>query len=112
MLAMRIWDIPPSQLCRKHLLGEHRELHAIWTVLTQDKKGYRKHPETIRWEGKLAALYNRHEEEVAEMLERKYAHHSPLDKALATGRANQDSMVNTIAEQIELLKNKGCQCEV
>ena len=112
MLAMRIWDIPPSQLCRKHLLGEHRELHAIWTVLTQDKKGYRKHPETIRWEGKLAALYNRHEEEVKEMLERKYAHHSPLDKALATGRANQDSMVNTIAEQIELLKNKGCQCEV
>ncbi len=33
---MRIWDIPPKLLCRNHLLGEHRELHAIWSILTQE----------------------------------------------------------------------------
>lgn len=109
---MRIWDIPTSRLCRKHLLGEHRELHAMWAILTQDKKGYRKHPETIRWEGKLAALYNRHEEQVKEMIKRKYTHRSPLDKKLAVGKRKQDALVNTIEEQIEILKGKGCDCRV
>jgi hypothetical protein len=46
---MRIWDIPPRALCRQHLLGEHRELHAVWAVLTQGKSGYSRHPETLRW---------------------------------------------------------------
>jgi len=41
---MRIWDIPPRKLCRNHLLGEHRELHAIWSILIRSKKGYLKHP--------------------------------------------------------------------
>lgn len=107
---MRIWDIPPGKLCRKHLLGEHRELHAVWTILTKDKKGYRKHPETKRWEGKLAALYTRHEEEAKEMARRNYSHRSPLDKSFATGKTKQDEMINTISEQKDLLKNKGCGC--
>ena len=64
---MRIWDVDPALLCRSHLLGEHRELHAIWTILSEDRRGYRSHPETIRWEGKLAALSRRHDELVAEM---------------------------------------------
>ena len=69
---MRIWDIPPSKLCRNHLLGEHRELHAMWAVITQKKKGYSMHPETIRWKGKLMAMYLRHEELVKEMSSRGY----------------------------------------
>ena len=32
---MRTWDIPPEKLCRQHLLGEHRELHAIWSIITK-----------------------------------------------------------------------------
>lgn len=43
---MRIWDVSPSKLCKNHLLGEHRELHAMWVVITENKKGYSKHPET------------------------------------------------------------------
>lgn len=107
---MRIWDITPSKLCRKHLLGEHRELHAMWSVLTQGKKGYSKHPETRRWEGKLLALYNRHEELVSEMLRRNYNHLSPLDTALASGSGTQDVMIHSIEGQIALLKQKGCEC--
>src|SRR5579872_4752009 len=74
--TMRIWDLPCRILCRQHLLGEHRELHAIWNVLTKGKKGYRRHPETLRWQGKLKALYKRHEEQVRELRARGYEHRS------------------------------------
>ena len=109
---MRIWDLPASQLCRAHLLGEHRELHAIWTILTTGKSGYTNHPETKRWVGKLAALYDRHEEEVHEMEKRGYKHLSPLEKSLATGEKEQNSFLHTIKEQRIILKNKSCGCKV
>ena len=107
---MRIWDIDPSELCRQHLLGEHRELHGLWNILTQDKKGYRRHPETMRWEGKLAALYDRHEALVEEMSARGYGHATPLDPSLATGSAVQDVFVDDVPRQRQLLKEKGCDC--
>lgn len=107
---MRIWDLPPRDLCRVHLLGEHRELHALWTIITQDKKGYRNHPETKRWVGKLLALHNRHEALVTEMTRRGYNHNSILDKKLATGEAVQKTFLHTSEEQKELLKNKHCSC--
>lgn len=109
---MRIWDLDPSMLCKNHLLGEHRELHSIWTVVTQNKRGYSKHPETLRWVGKLKALYLRHEALVKEMQHRGYTHNSELDKNLATGSAIQDEFVHTIQEQIEILKNKNCGCKL
>lgn len=109
---MRIWDIEPEKLCRNHLLGEHRELHALWNVITKNKKGYSKHPETIRWYGKLNALYIRHELLVFEMKKRMYKHKSPLDKKLACGNSRQTNFVNTYNEQIIILKNKNCQCNI
>ena len=109
---MRIWDIAPERLCRQHLLGEHRELHAMWTVITEHKKGYSNHPETKRWIGKLHALYVRHSALVKEMTKRGYAHHSDLDKHLATGSAKQTEMIHTIAQQEALLRSKHCNCQV
>jgi hypothetical protein len=107
---MRVWDVDPKILCRKHLLGEHRELHAVWTILTQNKKGYTSHPETKRWVGKLSALYKRHEILVNEMIERGYRHNSPLDKKYAKGKPIQDYFLSTIEEQKTILKNKNCEC--
>lgn len=109
---MRIWDIPPGKLCRNHLLGEHNELHAIWNILTQGRKGYAGHPETKRWKGRLKALFRVHEEIVREMIARGYNHQSPLDKALATGSRVQTSFVDTVARQVEVLRQKGCGCDV
>lgn len=109
---MRIWDIDPALLCRIHLLGEHRELHAIWTILTENKKGYINHPETKRWKGKLRALYRRHELLVAEMEKRTYKHSSPLDESLATGVEIQELFVHTPEEQIMILKAKKCLCKI
>jgi len=109
---MRIWDIPPEKMCRQHLLGEHRELHALWSIITNNKKAYAHHPETMRWRGKLKALYLRHEALVHEMTERGYKHHTPLDPALATGKAVQDEFVDSYEEQVRLLKERGCDCRV
>lgn len=107
---MRIWDVDPKVLCRKHLLGEHRELHALWVIISQNKKGYSHHPETKRWVGKLAALYERHERLVLEMERRGYKHNSPLDKKLAVGGKKQTVFVNSVDEQMEILKSKPCDC--
>lgn len=84
----------------------------MWTILTTGKKGYINHPETKRWLGKLAALYERHEEEVLEMKRRGYNHLSPLDKSLATGANKQEILILSVEGQKELLILKGCDCVV
>src|SRR5262245_15340028 len=109
---MRVWDIHPKHLCRKHLLAEHRELHGLWNILTKHKAkgGYSRHPETLRWVGKTKALYLRHEALVAEFMKRGWNHHTPLDKRLAKGDGNQKVFINTIKEQKALLNYKPCEC--
>lgn len=109
---MRIWDVPPSLLCRQHLLGEHRELHGLWRILTEDRQGYAQHPETRRWRGKLAALYQRHERLAEEMARRGYRHASPLNRQQATGSAVQTHFVDPLEAQFAILRNKGCACAV
>jgi hypothetical protein len=109
---MRIWDIIPKKLCRNHLLGEHRELHAIWSVLTKNKKGYSRHPETLRWKGRLAALYLRHKMLIEEMRRRGYNHNSKLNHRLASGLKEQSVFVDSRKKQKEILRNKHCNCKV
>jgi hypothetical protein len=109
---VRIWDVPPSMLCRQHLLGEHRELHGLWSIIAKDRRGYAHHPETRRWRGKLAALYQRHEALVEEMVRRGYRHLSPLDRRGATGAAVQSNFVDSLEAQFAILRTKGCGCAV
>ncbi len=109
---MRIWDLEPERLCRQHLLGEHRELHALWVILTDGRKGFAHHPETKRWRGKLRALYRRHERLAAEMGRRGYRHATPLPAALATGLAEQKEFKDSPAAQARILKARGCGCRV
>ena len=109
---MRIWDIEPKKLCRNHLLGEHRELHAIWSILTKNKKGYSKHPETLRWKNKLAALYFRHTKLIKEMKERGCRHYSNLNHRFATGIKKQSVFIDSPKEQAALLRRKKCSCRV
>jgi hypothetical protein len=109
---MRVWDIHPQHLCRKHLLAEHRELHGLWNILTKHggAGGYARHPETLRWVGKERALYARHEALVQEFTRRGYQHHSPLDARLAIGSEHQDVFINTPEEQYAILTDKSCEC--
>ena len=68
------------------------------------------HPETKRWVGKLKALYMRHESLVEEMQRRGYNHKTPLDGTKAVGSEKQDVFVNSLEEQMQLLKAKPCEC--
>jgi hypothetical protein len=109
---VRIWDLEPALLCDRHLLGEHRELHAIWAILTNGKGGYARHPETLRWRGRLAALSARHDAQVAEMSRRGFRHASPLDSRLATGSPEQPELISSVEAQRERLASRGCGCRL
>jgi hypothetical protein len=75
---VRIWDVSPGYLNRQSLLGEHRELHGLHSILLNGKKGYARHPETLRWVGCLTGLARRHGVLVAEMRLRGYSDRSPV----------------------------------
>lgn len=110
---MRIWDLPVECLCRKHLLGEHNECHAIFNIITKGLKGFAKHPETMRWRGKLAALYHQHYDIAFEMYRRGYHHKSELDAMLVdTKQSNiQNEQWQTTEKQIELLRARCPECK-
>ena len=72
---MRMWMVSPRVMCRKHLLGEHLELHMLNGSLRSGKSiaGF--------LDKKLlepSALAYRHRELVKEMRNRGYKHESPL----------------------------------
>ncbi len=76
---MRIWDVSPAYLNRQSLLGEHRELHGIVSIIVNGKQGYSRHPETMRWAEYGWALGMRHRQLVCEMALRGYVDRSPVD---------------------------------
>lgn len=74
---MRMWMVPPTAMCNKHLLGEHGELHKF---LHNWRK---KH----RVDGRIAgnamepmSYKKRHDELASEMAARGMNHASPIDQ--------------------------------
>ena len=102
---MRVWDIDPGYLNDNSLLGEHREVHGIFSVITNGKKGYSRHPETLRWVGCIDALVRRHEVIKEEMDLRGFRHKSPLANAASTIRW-PGSFIDPPGGQFEILKGK------
>ena len=101
---MRIWDVNPGYLNRQSLLGEHREIHGLFNVVFHRKKGYSRHPETLRWYGKLSALKGRHDLLVSEMLLRGYRHFSPMPAV--EDKKKQFEFVDLPFRQFEILSEK------
>jgi len=102
---MRVWDINPGYLNRQSLLGEHRELHGIVSIIRDNKKGYSNHPETLRWVGYGWALKQRHKLLVAEMELRGYQDKSPV---LLRSKSEiwPADYIDSPARQISILKKK------
>lgn len=102
---MRIWDINPGYLNRQSLLGEHRELHGIVSIIVNAKKGYSNHPETVRWQDCGWALNLRHKQLACEMALRGY-----VDKSPVTTDSNKGhwplTYIDTPAVQFKLLEDK------
>ncbi len=82
---MRIWDIHPGYLNRQSLLGEHRELHGIASIIVKGKTGYSRHPETVRWKGFGWAIRQRHRLLASEMTLRGFTDRSPVSTRTRKG---------------------------
>lgn len=112
---MRIWHqklIP--KLCRQHLLAVWREGLGMWSILKQDKKGYRNHPATKEWDGDMLGLYMRLCVIRGEMLRRGYNPKNipcTADEFLNLNGTKQKEW-QTLDEQIRVLIVKGCKCDV
>ncbi|MCI5149890.1 MAG: DUF1722 domain-containing protein, partial [Candidatus Electrothrix sp. MAN1_4] len=102
---MRIWDINPGYLNNQSLLGEHRELHGIVSIIVNNKKGYSRHPETLRWVGYEWALKMRHELLSAEMALRGFNEQSPV-AIDSNGHIWPEKYINPPQEQFFLLAEK------
>ena len=101
---MRRWMLPTAGMCRKHLLGEHVELHMLLGSMRRGKN----------IEGFLSGglvdpqrIFARHQELVAEMTRRGFKHNSPIDEhecaALAVGFAGR-ATIDTAANAHDLLQ--------
>lgn len=109
---MRIWDLDPKRMCMQHLIGEHRELHGCWKIIRYGKKGYSKHPETLRWYGKLDALKIRHDAIVSEIRERKPDSTHKTDLEWIGDNKKQNIFVDSLEDQIKNVRNKKwCICD-
>ncbi|MCI5145335.1 MAG: DUF1722 domain-containing protein [Candidatus Electrothrix sp. AR3] len=102
---MRIWDIDPGYLNRQSLLGEHLELHGIASIIINEKKGYSRHPETIRWLNYGWALHKRHRQLSAEMSLRGYVDKSPVHLKTNKGQW-PDTYIDQPFHQFEVLQRK------
>ena len=72
---MRIWNVKPSLMCRKHLFGEHLEMHMFAGTIKQGKSlnGY-----IEKGLVETDIIVSRHDELAIEMTKRGYSHNSPL----------------------------------
>lgn len=102
---MRIWDVDPGYLSRQRLLGEHRELHGMASIIAHNKKGYSRHPETLRWHCYGWALNQRHKQLACEMQLRGYQHHSPVRLRKNNGQWPQQ-FIDLPEAQFALLSEK------
>lgn len=91
---MRLWNVKPEIMCRRHLLGEHVEIHMFVGAI---RKG-------ISMEGFLKAgvlqydlLETRHDLIVTEMINRGYNHKTPWVPV------NLPRSENTIQTELESL---------
>lgn len=110
---MRIWhEKLISKLCRPHLLAMWREGLGCLGIVCGYKKGYRFHPQVKEFMNHDYKLYNRLYQVREEMLKRGY-YPKPLPNIIVwnTPRPRYTPW-QSLQKQTEILRAKGCQCQV
>ena len=74
-----MWMTDVSQMCRQHLLGEHKEIHQLMGSLKK-KMNLNGYVEKNCIE--ISSIISRHQTLVDEMIRRGYNHHSPIEPML------------------------------
>jgi len=98
---MRMWMVDPRILCRKHLLGEHVELHmaAAWLRLGKHIDGW---VNTNCLEPR--SIGARHKALAAELTRRGYKHRSPLRQPRVLKTQHPTAKIEKKAALQELLR--------
>jgi len=74
---MRMWRVAPNLMCRKHLLGEHCEMHMFLGAI---RKGIKLRGYIDNGLVQVHSIVGRHDELAIEMVKRKYSHISPMSE--------------------------------
>lgn len=101
---MRMWGIDPQKMCRKHLLGEHVEMHMFVGTIN---KGISIDGYIQKGLVNPSKIVSRHEELAREMERRGYTHKSPLPKIL---KKNLPDIPLNVKANKEDLKNRCGEC--
>jgi hypothetical protein len=105
-----MWMVDPNILCRKHLLGEHVELHMLVGHLRLGRKvdGF-----VLNNCVEPKAIGARHRALAAEMERRGYAHASPLRQPVVARHQHPEATVNAAASLGDLtVRCKDCASRV
>lgn len=102
---MRMWNVYPKFMCRKHLLGEHVECHMFVGTINKNIsiKGY-----VAKGLLEVHNLASRHEELSQELIRRNYNHNSPLPvfESWCEGSINTESNLNELARRCPECKKR------
>ena len=95
---MRMWNVNPKMLCRKHLLGEHVEQHMfLGTILHGSSlNGY-----VVKGLVDTRLIKQRHDQLAEEMKNRGYNHKSPLEyeDKLSLGTVNPQISIQELVRR-------------
>ncbi len=75
---MRMWMINPELLCKKHLLGEHGEIHKHRHNFVKQHRITKRISPVVQIEP--SSMESRHDMLAAEMIRRGYNHSSPYSQ--------------------------------
>ena len=90
---MRMWMVEPTDMCQKHLCGEHLETHMLLSCMKQNKKLTGFAANNLL---EAEALFHRHKALAEEMVNRGYNHKSPIDHS---------EFIEALAKQPEDIRN-------
>lgn len=88
-----------------------REGLGAYKIITEGKKGYRNHPAVKEWIGSDKSLWRVLNITRMEMLNRGY-HPKPMPEPVLNLKMTKYKRWQTLQEQIEVLKSKGCKCKI
>ena len=92
---MRMWLVNPRLLCRKHLLGEHVEMHMFKStiLLGRNVEGF-----LNRGLLDIGNIKHRHDELMLELIRRGYKHNSPMKRFNEGEEAKTVNIKNNLLE--------------
>lgn len=107
---MRMWGINPEFLCKKHLIGEHGEIHKHRHNFEKKHKITKRIKPIVQIEPQN--MEKRHEQLAEEMLKRGYNHKSPYTLPDLSYLSNEERYAKIdIYNSIEDLSNRCPECK-